>query len=183
MQRAVDISLSKTVQAAVIRSGVQRVFVNRLKRAKTNVRSVVIVSPWITELDDASCPLLSLVQLIQSMKMLTYVFTRTPSRPEHMKAIALLQTCDTLELVYNDNIHAKIYACVAPSPYGFALLGSANLTANSLSLYEVGLLISGVGAGSSIVVELANFGMNHLRTRPESKIVKKIKPRSWNHGF
>jgi hypothetical protein len=43
-----------------------------------------------------------------------------------------------------------------------------------MELYEIGLLIIGVRAGSSIVEDLANFGIRHLRTRPESQVIKKI---------
>jgi hypothetical protein len=173
MPREIDVSLSRLVPAAVIRSGVQRVFVNRLKRAKEHARHVVIVSPWITAVGGPSCPFSALVQVIQKWRGPAYFFTRPPESVEHLKATQLLRACPTVELVYNDNIHAKVYACTGPSPHGFALLGSANLTANSLNLYEIGLLIIGVGPGSSIVDELANFGLHHLRTRPESDVVKK----------
>jgi hypothetical protein len=166
------------VPAAVIRSGVQRVFVNRLKRAKEHVRNVVIISPWITAAADPACPFSALVDVIRSRRLPAYVVTRPPENPAHSRATDLLRTCPTVELVYNDNVHAKIYACTGPSPHGFALLGSANLTAGSLQQYEIGLLIIGVGTGTSIVEDLANFGLRHLRTRPESEVIKKIDIRS-----
>ena len=81
--------------------------------------------------------------------------------------------CETVELVYNAHLHAKVYACVAPHPYGFALLGSANLTRHSEQLYEVGLLVLAGGGGDEIVAELARFGLDYLRTRPESQVIKK----------
>lgn len=91
--------------------------------------------------------------------------------------------CPTAELIYNDNVHAKIYAAPAPSPYGFAVLGSANLTAGSTELYEIGLLVTGVGGGSAIVDDLAHFGVHHLRTRPESEVIKKMDMMSRRHGL
>jgi hypothetical protein len=181
MKSDIDISLCREVPAAVIRSGIQRVFVNRLKRANGHVRHVVVISPWITSAPDRVCPFMLLVQLIRSRRIPAYFFTRRPSNSAHTKAADLLRTCPTVELVYNDNVHAKIYACSGPSPHGFALLGSSNLTANSLTLYEIGLLIIGVGRGSSIVEDLANFGLHHLRTRPESEVIKKIDVRSLRH--
>jgi hypothetical protein len=138
----------------------------------------VVISPWITATADTSCPFAALVHLIRSRRIPAYFFTRPPENSAHTKATEILRSCPTVELIYNDNIHAKIYACTGPSPHGFALLGSANLTANSLALYEIGLLIIGVGPGSSIVEDLANFGLRHLRTRPESDVVKKIDVRS-----
>jgi hypothetical protein len=178
MTSKIDISLTRTVPAAVIRSGIQRVFVNRLKRAKEHVRHVVVISPWITPTGDASCPFSLLVHVIRSRRLPAYFITRSPQNSAHLKATEILKSCPTVELVYNDNVHAKIYAVTGPSPHGFALLGSANLTAGSLELYEIGLLIVGVGPGSSIVEDLANFGLRHLRTRPESEVIKKIDIRS-----
>jgi hypothetical protein len=174
----VDLSLCRMVPAAVIRSGVQRVFVNRLRRAKEHARHVVVISPWITMVGDSSCPFLALVQLVRTRRIPAYFITRRPDNNAHVRAVEVLRACPTVELVYNDNVHAKIYACTGPSPHGFALLGSANLTAKSLEMYEIGLLIVGVGPGSSIVEDLANFGIRHLRTRPESEVVKKIDVRS-----
>lgn len=178
MTREVDISLSRMVPAAVVRSGVQRVFVNRLKRAREHVRSVVVISPWITAVTDGPCAFSSLVEIIRSHRLPGYFFTRRPETSAHLRAVEILRTCPTAELLYNDNIHAKVYACTGPSPHAFALLGSANLTANSMNLYEIGLLVLGVGPGSAVVDDLANFGLRHLRTRPESDVIKKIDLRS-----
>ena len=183
MTGAIDITMCREVPAAVIRSGVQRVFLNRLRRARNYVRRVVVISPWITAQDERSCPFSSLIQLIRSRSIATYVFTRSPSTAAHTEAAESLRSCPTVELIYNDNVHAKIYACLAPPPHAFALLGSANLTANSITLYEIGLLILGISAGSSIVADLGNFGLQHLRTRPESKVVKRIDVRSIRHAI
>jgi len=176
--REVELSLSQLVPAAVIRSGMQRVFLNRLRRAQKRVRSVVVISPWITAVTDGPCAFTSLVELLKARRIPGYFFTRPPESAAHRKAVGLLRTCPSAELLYNENIHAKVYACTAPSPFSFALLGSANLTANSLSLYEIGLLVLGVGPGAAIVDDLANFGLRHLRTRPESDVVKQIDSRS-----
>jgi hypothetical protein len=151
-----------------------RVLVNRLRRARENIGRIVVISPWITTTGDGACPLSSLVEIIRIRRVPAYIFTRRPGNPDHLEAVAMLQSCPTTEIIYNDNIHAKIYACVAPPPHGFALMGSANLTANSLQLYEIGLLILGVGPGNTIVEDLGNFGLHYLRTRPESQVIKRI---------
>jgi hypothetical protein len=116
--------------------------------------------------------------VIQLRSIPAYFVTRRPENAQQTKANDILRSCPSVELIYNENVHAKIYACTGPQPHGFALLSSANLTSNSLTLYEIGLLIVGVGPGSSMVEELANFGLRHLRTRPESEVVKKIDVRS-----
>jgi hypothetical protein len=182
MNRAVDIGLCRDVPAAVIRSGLQRVFVNRLARAKEGVRHIVVISPWITTTGERTCPFTSLVQLIKLRRVPSYFITRKPNTFEHNRAVEMLTAIPMVELVFNENVHAKVFACPAPSPYGFALLGSANLTANSLTLYEIGLLVVGVGPGSKVVDDLANFGLQ-LRTRPESEVVKKIDVRSLRNGI
>jgi len=183
MLRQIDTSLCRMVPAAVIRSGMLRVFVNRLKRARKHVHKVVVISPWITENTESPCPFTSLMELIQTRRIPAYFFTRPPQNVAHNKATELLLSCPTVELIYNENVHAKIYTCTGQSPHGFALLGSSNLTANSLALYEIGLLIIGVGPGSAIVEDLANFGLHYLRTRPESQVVKKINFRSLRNVF
>jgi len=169
-----SLSLARTVPAAIVRSGIQRVFVNRLRRVSSYVRHLVIVSPWITGGKDHSAPFSALLKIIHLRRLPVYVITRRPQDNAHLAAIELLKACPTVELVYNDNVHAKVYAAPGPPPHGFAILGSANLTVGSLELYEIGLLVTGVGGGSVIVDDLANFGMLHLRTRPESQVVKKI---------
>jgi hypothetical protein len=178
-----NVSLVRTIQAAVVRSGIQRVFVSRLRRAKGHVRHVVVVSPWITSGAGNESVLNSLLQIIRSQRLVSYFITRRPQNSAHLEAVEKVKSCPTAELVYNDNVHAKIYAAPGPPPYGFALLGSANLTAGSLELYEIGLLIVGVGAGTAIVDDLANFGFRHLRTRPESEVVKKMQTRSLQNAI
>ena len=79
-----------------------------------------------------------------------------------------------MKIVLNENLHAKIYACLAPYPYGFALLCSANMTDASSQLYEVGLIVLSTGGGEGTVRELASYGLDFLRTRPESIVFKRI---------
>jgi hypothetical protein len=174
MNSEFNIPLARNVRAAVIRSGIHRVFVNRIQRARDGIDRIVVISPWITPTGYGACPLSTLVSIIRTRSVPAFIFTRRPVKPDHLAAVQMLQACPTTEIIYNDNIHAKIYACVAAPPHSFALMGSANLTANSLLLYEIGLLILGVGPGSAIVDDLANFGLRYLRTRPESDVIKKI---------
>jgi hypothetical protein len=176
--RNIDVSISRPVPAAIIRNGIQEVFVNRLWRAKNHVRKVVLISPWITAVPGKNCAFTRMVSLLRSRRIPAYIFTRPPDSPSHAAAVAALRDCPTAELLYNNNIHAKIYACLAPTPRAFAILGSANLTANSLDLYEIGLLVLGVGPGASLVDDLSNFGLRYIRTRPESDVIQKIDPRA-----
>jgi hypothetical protein len=176
--RAVNVGLSRMVPAAVVRSGMQHVFMSRLVRAMSQARSIVVISPWITVGSRGDDPLRRFVNTIAGTRVPVYIITRRPALATHQAAVDLLSRCSNVEVVFNESVHAKVYACVAPSPLGFAILGSANMTTASESLYEIGLVVLGVGAGSAVVSDLAGFGIQLLRTRPESQVIKRIDRRS-----
>lgn len=161
---------ARTVRASVVRNGIPHVFASRLRRAADHVEKIIIASPWITE--EPGGPITSIAASIKRRKTPALIFTRPPESATHFRALDTLLECPTVELVYNPNLHAKVYACVAPYPYGFAILGSANLTHHSDQLYEIGLMVLAGGGGDEIVRELAGFGLDYLRTRPESKLVR-----------
>jgi len=173
MYGSVDIGLVRTVKATIIRRGIQRTFVSRLMRVGKHIQFLVIASPWISSLRGQTYSVERLARYINRLGLPAYVFTRPPQTNDHLDALQVLQGCPSVELVYNENLHAKIYACVGPQPYGFAIVGSANLTMHSAGLYEIGLIVLAGGGGDHIVKELAAFGLNYLRTRPDSKVVKK----------
>lgn len=164
------VTAARTVRVSIIRNGIPRVFASRLRRAGGNVERIIIASPWITE--ESGGAITSIAASIKRRETPTLVFTRPPDSATHFRALDTLLACPTVELVYNTNLHAKVYACVAPYPHGFAILGSANLTQHSEQLYEIGLLVLAGGGGDEIVRELAGFGLDYLRTRPESKLVR-----------
>lgn len=172
------VGLARSVSAAVIRNGVQRAFVTRARRARFHAKRVVIASPWLSSAEGKPQSLRQLLRVLSSRKVPTYVCTRPPQSEQHLDAITILRAFPNVELVFNRQLHAKIYACVAPPPHGFAILGSANLTITSESLYEIGVLIGSSGGGEAIVRELASFGFDYLRTRPDSDVVKRIDARS-----
>ena len=158
----------------MVKNSFQDVFARRLRLARRSAKTLVIASPWISsEAPDAKA-LMTIIGVIKQYKIPTYIFTRTPQNSAHLHALEALGECSSVEIVLNDNLHAKIYACLAPYPYGFALIGSANLTDNSSHLYEVGLIVVAEGGGEAIVKELASFGLDYLRTRPESVVRKRI---------
>lgn len=177
MRERVDIGLVRRAKTAIIRRGIQRAFVSRLMRVGKHIRFSVIVSPWISSLEGGSNSIKRLAKYIDRLSLPTYVFTRPPATSDHLEAIQVLLGCPSVEIVYNPQLHAKVYACVGPQPYGFAILGSANMTVRSASLYEIGLLVLAGGGGDHVVKELAEFGVHYLRTRPDSQVVKKRSPR------
>jgi len=159
--------LPRSVRVSVVRSGVQAVFARRLRTAASNAKRLVIASPWITE-DSETESIRKTCEIISKYGIPTYIFTKPPDSAAHERALAKFFACPSVEVVLNPSLHAKVYACVAPYPYGFALLGSANLTANAVNQYEIGLLIRSGGGGDRIIQELADFGLTYIRTRPNS---------------
>src|SRR6185503_12853467 len=117
MIKPTEISLTRNVPTAVIRSGIQRVFVNRLRKERQYVRHVVVISPWITASANSSSPFKLLIKLIRSRNFPSYVITRRPQNHAHNEATEVLKSCPSVELIYNDNVHAKIYAATGPSPH------------------------------------------------------------------
>ena len=164
----------RTVKAAVVRDGIQYAFSARLRQSRKEAHKIIIASPWIGYGDIRRGPLTSIVSTIDTCRIPTYVFTRQPQNNTHIQAVNALMRCPYIEIVYNNNLHAKLYICMAPYPYGFAIIGSANLTSGSEALYEIGLLILAQGGGEEIVKELASFGLDYLRTRPDSRIIKRF---------
>ncbi len=171
------VSLTRSIRAAVIRNSLHIVLVQRLERAGSVARTLMIASPWLSSADEESGTISSIAGLIDRYRIRTYVFTRTPRTEAHKRSVDKLSECVSVEIVTNENLHAKIYACIAPYPYGFALLGSANLTSASEYMHEIGLLVLSAGGGDAIVKELASFGLDYLRTRPDSLVLKRYSMR------
>jgi hypothetical protein len=158
------------------------VFNNRLKRAKGNVSHVILVSPWISPFEGESHSIERLVFYLNKYFIRTYVFMRPPATVgDHAVAAAFTQ-CPSAEIVVNPYLHAKVYACVGPTPHAFGIISSANFTETSAQLYELGMLVVGMGAGAKIVEQISDFALSYLRTRPESQVIKRINLKRGAHG-
>ena len=172
---------TRVARVSVVRSSVQSAFAARLRQTGRRAQTLVIASPWIS-VGTANSHLSNIVGVVRRYGIPTYVFSRSPATESHRLALELLADCPSAEIVLNQNLHAKVYACLAPSPYGFALLASANLTSHSDLMYEVGLMVLATGGGEAIVKELASFGLDYLRTRPESIVLKRLSTRRIRNG-
>jgi hypothetical protein len=131
----------------------------------SGVTELVIVTPWITnhgamkDLIDQIC-----AKLVRE-RISTTLVVRNPLRePVNYPALRRFQRVPTAQFWFNDELHAKVYACHC-DPHGFAYVGSANLTGRGSTALEVGLLIDGKGEGAPIVDELARLGREDLLNR------------------
>jgi hypothetical protein len=139
-------------------------FFDRFVRTQ-DVERLVLVSPWVVFGAEDIEVFASIVHKIRSEAIETVVILRDPRRePINADAAAVFRALPTCSLYYNNELHAKVYVCRCP-PFGFALVGSANLSGRGIHAYEVGLLVEGKGYGTRIVEELERVGTMDLPGR------------------
>jgi len=161
----------------IVSEGGHTLFFERFVQA-VEVTSLVVVSPWIQSLDGESLSLKDILWSIERRKVPTTIIMRSPQKePLNRDAAELFEGCPFITLYYNNDLHAKIYVCRC-QPFGFALLGSANLSGRATRSLEVGLLIEGKGAGRSIVEELELLGKEDIpnRARTELRQLAQVRP-------
>src|SRR3989337_2310495 len=155
----------------VVYEGWHSIFFERFLQA-VEVSALVIISPWIRTLEGETVTLADIVQAIERKKAPTTVVMRNPIKePLNKEADALLRQCPYVSLYYNNDLHAKIYVCRC-EPFGFALLGSANLSGRATRALEIGLLIEGKGVGRDIVQELGALGRDDVPNRSGTSLVQ-----------
>jgi len=161
-------------------------FLLKFYLSDTNVQSLIIISPFVGTLEGTRVTLDAICKKSLDQGILTYVITRSPEDEYHQRAINTLLGYDPVELRINESLHAKLYICQCQDEsQSFALLGSANLTRNSMEKnIEIAMMIYGRGRGREILRELSRWGLERLRTLNETKLLKKIKlQRRLCHGL
>ena len=155
----------------VVREGGHTLFFERFVQA-VEVISLVVVSPWIQSLDKEPLSLKDILWSVERRKVPTTIIMRSPQKePLNRDAAELFEGCPFITLYYNNELHAKIYVCRC-QPFGFALLGSANLSGRATRALEIGLLIEGKGAGRDIVEELELLGKNDIPNRKGTDLIQ-----------
>jgi len=134
------------------------------------VSSLVIISPWIRILEGEPFTLSDVIRVIENQRIPTTVIMRDPKKEEmNAEADELLRQCSFANIHYNNDLHAKVYVCRC-EPFGFALLGSANLSGNATRALEIGMLIEGKGLGRQIVEELELLGKDDIPNKSGTRI-------------
>ena len=153
----------------VVREGGHSLFFERFLQA-VEVTSLVVVSPWIQSLDRESLSLKDILWSVKKGRVPTTIIMRSPEREAlNGDAAELFEGCPFITLYYNNDLHAKIYVCRC-QPFGFALLGSANLSGRATRALEIGLLVEGKGAGRAIIEELELLGKEDIPNRAGTKL-------------
>lgn len=153
----------------VVSEGGHTLFFERFVQA-VEVTSLVVVSPWIQSLDGEPLSLKDILWSIERRKVPTTIIMRSPQKePLNRDAAELFEGYPFITLYYNNDLHAKIYVCRC-QPFGFALLGSANLSGRATRALEVGLLIEGKGAGRAVIEELELLGKEDIPNRAGTEL-------------
>ena len=148
----------------VVNSGGHSRFFDRFMLA-VGITSLVLVAPWIMSLEGERRTLKDILREVEKKRVPTTVIMRSPDKePLNKDSDALFRKCPLVTLHYNNSLHAKIYVCKC-DPYGFALVGSANLSGRATRELEVGLLVEGRGEGRGVIDELEKLGTNHVPNR------------------
>lgn len=131
----------------------------------TEVNELVVITPWISNHGTMRALIDAIASKIARETISTTIVVRNPAKePVNFHAVRTLLRVPTVQLWFNDELHAKVYACHC-DPHGFAYVGSANLTGRGSTALEVGIMVEGKGAGVPIVDELARLGREDLLNR------------------
>jgi phosphatidylserine/phosphatidylglycerophosphate/cardiolipin synthase-like enzyme len=151
-------------------------FLQRLFLRDADLRTLGIVSPFISSLEGCRFSLADLRRKVEQERICTYVMTREPKEEYQIKAMSVLLGCPWIEVRYNPFIHAKVYVAMARRESdSFGLFGSGNLTAASFQAnIEVAMLLNGDGIGRTLLHELHYWSNAQLRTLRESTLVQRI---------
>jgi len=152
-------------------------FLLRFFLRDADMRSLCIVSPFISSLSGCRFTLTDLRKKVERERICTYVTTREPVEEYHTDAMMVLLGSPWIEVRYNASIHAKVYVAMASREAdSFGLFGSGNLTAASFQTnIEVAMMLYGEGIGRTLLHELHYWANGQLRTLPESTIVQRIR--------
>jgi len=133
--------------AQIVNSKPVQSFFLRFYLTEFPIQSLILISPFVGTLEGSRMTLDSVCKKTLEKGIFTYVITRAPEDEYHQQAIDTLMRCDLVELRFNESLHAKLYVCLCQDdPQSFALLGSANLTRNSIEKnIEIAIMIYGRG--------------------------------------
>lgn len=160
-------------------------FLLRLFLRDAEMRTLCIVSPFISSLEGCRFTLTDLRRKVERERICTYVTTRQPTEEYQAEAMTVLLGSPWIEVRYNPSIHAKVYVAMASREAdSFGLFGSGNLTAASFQAnIEVAMMLYGEGLGRTLLHELHYWANGRLRTLQESTLVQRITAErkwSWN---
>lgn len=154
-------------------------FLLRFFLRDARIRSLCIVSPFISPTTGRRFSLADLRRKVEDERIPTYFITRRPVDQYQFDAMETVTGSPWIEIRYNASIHAKLYVAVSERESdSFALFGSGNLTARSIETnIELAMLVYGHGYGRELLHDLNYWASVRLRTLQESRLVQPIRAR------
>ncbi len=155
----------------VVHEGGHQYFFDRFVIA-TGIAELIIISPWIMDLEAERIKLRQILHTINKEKVPTVIITRAPNyEPLNIDALKLFKESRWTTIFYNNDLHAKVYVCRC-DPFGFALVSSANLSGRATRALEIGVFIEGKGHGCKVIDELALLGKYDIPGRASTRLYK-----------
>jgi len=148
-------------------------FLHKYMACEVFPQTLVIISPFISDLAGELINLNDLVAKINANKTITYVITRPPKEKYQLDSMKILSPNPYIEVRYNESIHAKLYICWCRNSEedSFALFGSGNLTKGGVRQnLELGMMIYSKDHGRNLVRDLYDWSAVELRS--QSKRIK-----------
>lgn len=137
----------------VLTGDVLQKFADEVGRSRERLERLTLVSPWVT-LSGGESVLDMLLQRCARDRTRVLLVTRPGTGPCHAAAISAVDSMPRGRVLLNRRLHAKLYICEFERGREFAVISSANMTAASGGLDEIGLLIRPLG-GSRMISRLA----------------------------
>jgi hypothetical protein len=161
--------------AAWLRLTTRRVvasFLSTLARSHKWQR-IYLISPWISSFgDECGMTFPQFLKRLKDDNATAYVVTRPPEQVWHRSAVECIAQTGQANVVLVPSLHTKLY-CADTAQGSFALLGSANLTMQSLTNREIGVLIRSAGAGKQLVKNLFNEAADIYRSQDRRLVAQR----------
>ncbi len=148
--------------ATILTQRVVERFFSRVIAETRPIARLTIVAPWVSEWESGAASLARIAALISVRNVRTLVLTRPPVDTWHVEALEMLMRSHLVRVATIPDLHAKMFLCDA-IPVGFGLIGSANLTAKSLSNLELGVMFDGRGMFAHLLRDLTTLAWQDLR--------------------
>ncbi len=134
-------------------SRVLDLFLRQLGRS-VGWRRIYLVSPWISDTGvESTLHFYTFLERLREYETTLYVVTRPPRNDWHADAVHRLGATGRANIVYVENLHAKLYTASTDAGQ-FAMLGSANFIRRSFASHEIGILVNATLGGKPLVAHL-----------------------------
>jgi len=137
-------------------------FLSKVLRCRHKIDEIWLVSPWFSIIekwldykDEIPRGFNTFSDKVKDEQIPVSIITRPPTSSNHVNFIKEFEKIDSVRIIFQPTLHAKIYICDNVKE-SFCMLGSPNFTIGSLSLIEIGIFIRGFSEGIDIIYDLVD---------------------------